>query len=72
MMVAMDSGEICIPNINAKERRKRLMGGVVAFVVALLALALLLWLDVSVWWRLLLFPLFFGATSGFFQWRDKT
>jgi hypothetical protein len=69
-----DSGtdEICIPNISTRERRKRLAGGAIAVVMALGILVLLIASGASVWWRLVLFPLFFGAASGFFQWRDKT
>jgi hypothetical protein len=48
------------------------MGGVVSLVLALAVLTVLLATGISPWWRLLLFPLFAGAGSGFFQWRDKT
>jgi hypothetical protein len=65
-------GEVCIPNISIRERRKRLAGGAIAFLIALGVLAIFLASGASVWWRLVLFPLFFGAASGFFQWRDKT
>lgn len=66
------TGEICIANINLEERRKRLAGGVIAFVISLAVLAALMATGTSRWWRLALFPLFWGATVGFFQWRDKT
>lgn len=65
-------GEICIANIGPRERRKRLLGGVVAFGAALVALAVLLLLGWDRPWRLALLPLFWGAASGFFQWREKT
>jgi hypothetical protein len=65
-------GEVCIPNINQSERRKRLTFGVVLFVISLVILAALMAFGASRWWRLLLLPLFMGASSGFFQWRDKT
>jgi hypothetical protein len=65
-------GEVCIPNINTSERRKRLTFGVIVFVISLVILAALMALGVSRWWRLALFPLFMSASSGFFQWRDKT
>jgi hypothetical protein len=65
-------GELCIPNISVKERKRRLYSGLVMFVVGLAVLAVLLYFGVSQWWRLLLFPLFAGAATGFFQWRDKT
>jgi hypothetical protein len=66
------TGDVCIPNISVKERRKRLMGGLVSLVLGLVVLAVLLAVGISPWWRLLLFPLFAAAGSGFFQWRDKT
>ncbi len=64
--------ETCIPNISKIERRKRLASGVVVFLVSLIILAALVAFGVSRWWRLVLLPLFMGAASGFFQWRDKT
>jgi hypothetical protein len=63
---------VCIPNISTRERRKRLTGGVITFVVALGVLAVLMAIGASPWWRLVLFPLLWGAAVGFFQWRDKT
>jgi hypothetical protein len=69
----IDTGnEICIPNISEAERRKRLAAGVIQFLFSLGILAALLVFGVSRWWRLLLLPFFMGASSGFFQWRDKT
>lgn len=64
--------QICIPNISRAERRKRLTSGVIMFILSLVILGALLALDVARWWRLLLFPLVWGAASGFFQWREKT
>src|SRR5690242_15496332 len=66
------TGEVCIPNISTAERRGRLLGGIVAFVVGLAFLAALMLTGASHWWRLLLFLPFAGAASGFFQFRDKT
>ncbi len=65
-------GEVCISNISPAERRKRLLGGVVGFVIALVVLAVLLASGADRLWRLPLFLLFFGAANGYFQWRDKT
>lgn len=65
-------GDVCIPNISKPERLRRLRGGIAALALNLGVLALLLAFRVDVWWRLALFPLFVGAASGFFQWRDKT
>ncbi len=64
--------ELCIPNIGPRERLRRLVSGVIPFAVGLLILAALLLTGSSRWWRLVLFPFFVVATSGFFQWRDKT
>src|SRR5258706_3714139 len=66
------SGAVCIPNISTAERRKRLAFGAMTFAVSLVILAALVASGASRWWRLPLFFLFMGATSGFFQWRDKT
>jgi hypothetical protein len=69
----IDTGnEMCIPNISQVERRKRLAAGVIQFLLGLVILAALMVFGVSRWWRLALFPVFMGASSGFFQWRDKT
>jgi len=59
-------------NIGPSERRKRLMGGILSFALALAVLAALLFFGVDRWWRILLFLPFAGATFGFFQWRDQT
>ena len=64
--------EVCISNISPRERLKRLIGGVIPFVLALGILAALLAIHADRLWRLPLFILFVGAASGFFQWRDKT
>lgn len=66
------AGDICIPNINTAERRKRLAFGGLSLAVALGALAAMVAAGISRWWRAPLFFLFGGAASGFFQWRDKT
>ena len=65
-------GEACIANISPRERRKRLAGGVIMFVISLAALGALMATGADRWWRLTLLLLFWGAASGFFQWRDKT
>ena len=65
-------GEICISNLSPAERRKRLLGGVTGFVIALVVLAVLIAISADRLWRLPLFLLFFGAANGYFQWRDKT
>ncbi|MGH2398007.1 MAG: hypothetical protein ACRDFW_13750 [bacterium] len=65
-------GEVCLANISPRERRKRLIGGVIQFVITIAILAALIATDADRLWRLPLLFLFWGATSGFFQWRDKT
>ena len=67
-----ESGEVCIPNISTRERRKRLASGAIMFMIGLVVLAVLMASSASQWWRLVLFIPFAGAASGFFQWRDKT
>ncbi len=67
-----ESGEVCLANISTRERRKRLASGAIMLLIALAVLAVLMAIGASQWWRLVLFPLFAGAASGFFQWRDKT
>ena len=66
------TGETCIPNISTQERRKRLTFGAATFVIALIILGVLMATGVSPWWRIILLPLFMGATTGYFQWNDKT
>ncbi len=67
-----EAGEVCIANISARERRKRLMAGVIQLLISLVVLAALMVTGVDRLWRLGLFFLFWGAATGFFQWRDKT
>lgn len=67
-----DDGETCIANISPRERLKRLIGGVIPFVLALGILSWQISTDVDRLWRLPLFILFVSAASGYFQWRDKT
>jgi hypothetical protein len=67
-----DTEEACIANISPRERLKRLIGGVIPFVLALGILSWQISTDVDRLWRLPLFILFVSAASGFFQWRDKT
>jgi len=67
-----DNEEACIANISPRERVKRLIGGVIPFVLALAILTWLISTNADRLWRLPLFFLFVAAASGFFQWRDKT
>ncbi len=61
-----------MPNISTRERRKRLAAGGIELAITLAILAGLVSFKAGRGWRLLLFPLFFGAAEGFFQWRDHT
>ena len=63
---------VCIANISPRERRRRLIAGIVPFAAALAVGAGLIRGGAQRQWRLLVFPLFWGATIGFFQWRDRT
>jgi len=63
---------VCIANISSRERQRRLIAGIVPFAGALAVLAGLSRGGAQRWWRLAVFPLFWGATIGFFQWRDRT
>jgi hypothetical protein len=67
-----EPGQVCIPNISPHERRKRLAAGAIQLVVGLAILTVLVATGAARWWRLPLLLLFWGAASGFFQWRDKT
>jgi predicted CDP-diglyceride synthetase/phosphatidate cytidylyltransferase len=69
---SLEHGEACIANISPRERLKRLMGGVIPFVIALAILTWLISINANRFWRLPLLILFMGTSSGFFQWRDKT
>lgn len=67
-----ESDEVCIPNISTRERRKRLAAGLMQFAIGLAVLTALVATGADRGWRLTLLLLFWGAASGFFQWRDKT
>ena len=62
----------CVSNISRAEQRKRLLFGIVAFAFGMAILAALLAAGAAPIWRLALLPVFWGAASAFFQWRDKT
>ena len=67
-----ESFQVCIPNINRSEQRKRLAGGAIQFAIGLAVLAGLVARGANRWWRLPLSLMFYSAGAGFFQWRDKT
>ena len=66
------SSAVCIPNISPRERRRRLLAGVLQMGSSAVVLAALVARGASRWWRLPLFVLFWGAGVGFLQWRDQT
>ena len=70
--VRVSAGRLCVPNINTRERRKRLVAGIIEFAIALAIWAALVGFGADRWWRLALLPVFWGAATGFFQWRDRT
>jgi hypothetical protein len=64
--------EVCIANISPRERLRRLIGGVIPLVIALVILTWQISMGLDRLWRLPLFLLFAAGAAGFFQWRDKT
>jgi hypothetical protein len=63
----METNAACIANIGPRERRKRVMGGVIMLVIALVLTAALLHAGVARAWRATVFiPLWLSAT-GFLQ-----
>lgn len=68
----MVEGEVCIPNIGARQRKARQRFGVVVMIAGLVLLALLVIGDVPLLWRLPLVLFYGGAAVGYFQARDRT
>jgi hypothetical protein len=65
-------GEVCVPNISPKERKKRVWFAVRQLATTLVVLGVLVWLDVNSLWRLPLFFMFSAATTSYIQALDKT
>lgn len=63
---------ICIPNIGPRERRKRLVSGLIMLALSLIILIALVAAGVDRWWRLLLFLPLWGGATGLFQARERT
>jgi hypothetical protein len=61
-----------VANIGVRERRKRLMFGVVALGAGIVISGLLVYVRAPVVWRLPLFFIFYVGALGWFQSRDKT
>jgi hypothetical protein len=73
MTTAADPGaEVCIINIGPKERRKRMISGVVSIAIGVVAAFALYRFSMNAYWRLLLFLPFASGATGYFQARDKT
>ncbi len=65
-------GEVCIPNISPKERKKREIFALRYFIFTLFILGALIAFDVNPLWRLLLFFMFSASTTSYVQSLDKT
>jgi hypothetical protein len=68
----MEPDTVCIANIGPRERRKRLMFGLVSLTLSTAIAAALVSAGVAVVWRAGLFPLLMAGALGVFQWREKT
>ena len=64
--------EACIPNISETGRLGRFVFGAISLAIGIAVLIVLMNIAAERGWRLVLFLPFVGATTGFFQWRDKT
>lgn len=67
-----EAGEVCIPNISPKERKKRERFAIQNFLLTLIVLGALVAFDVNPLWRLPLFFMFSAATTSYVQSLDKT
>lgn len=65
------SGAACAPNINARERRKRRLLGLVALGAGIALACVFVVMDASRTWRLLVFPPFWFAALGLLQARES-
>jgi hypothetical protein len=61
-----------VANIGTRERRKRLVFGIVALLAGVVISGLLVYIRAPLVWRLPLFLLFYFGSLGYFQSRDKT
>jgi len=59
-------------NIGPLQKRRRLRIGLLALLLACSLLALLLWLQAPLWWRLGILPLLWLSPLGLLQAREKT
>lgn len=63
---------VCVPNIGPRERRRRLISGIVMFAIAAAAGLALALAGVDRWWGLALILPLLGSAEGFWQAREKT
>jgi len=63
---------VCIPNIGRRERRRRLLFGILALGLSAVLLILLQVYGADRWLRLALFGPLWGAALGIFQATEKT
>jgi hypothetical protein len=64
--------DVCVPNIGPRERRRRLIGGLVMGSIAVIAATVLVIMGTSRIWRALLVLPIGGAALGLFQVHAKT
>ena len=63
---------VCVPNIGPRERRRRLVAGIVMLAIGVAAAVALYVLDVERWWALGLFLPFWGGATGVLQAYEST
>jgi len=61
-----------VENIGPRERRRRLVMGIIMLVISVILLFVMLGLNFNRFWRLVLFIPFVMAALGIFQFREKT
>ena len=72
-MASRQSGsDVCIANIGPRERKFRLVSGIVLLSVGVSILGALALFGAGPLWGLALFIPFWGGATGFFQAREKT
>jgi len=70
--MAEEAAEVCFINIGPKQRRRRLIIGVVFLAISVASAGELVVAGVPRLARLGLFLPLFAAGVGYFQWREKT
>jgi hypothetical protein len=67
-----ETDTVCIANIGPRERRKRLIFGLVSLAASLAIAGALVGTGAAVAWRAALFLPLMSAGIGIFQWQAKT